>query len=68
MNFMFVTLFNKIPLCIFKQNTLVNTVVKNGQAVSKTFFKKALPEQCHWNKSIAQDVRNKQGYTSVFFH
>lgn len=34
MNFMFVTLFNKIPLCIFKQNTLVNALVKNGQPVS----------------------------------
>lgn len=34
MNFMFVTLFNKIPLCIFKQNTLVNTSVKNGQPAS----------------------------------
>lgn len=34
MNFMFVTLFNKIPLCIFKQNTLVNALVRNGQPVS----------------------------------
>lgn len=34
MNFMFVTLFNKIPLCIFKQNTLVNNSDKNGQPVS----------------------------------
>lgn len=31
---MFVTLFNKISLCIFKQNTLVNTLGKNGQPVS----------------------------------
>lgn len=34
MNFMFVTLFNKIPLCIFKQNTLVNPSAKNGQPLS----------------------------------
>lgn len=61
---MFVTLFNKIPLCIFKQNTLVNTIwwveVENGHVVNE--IQNCVPKNIVKINRIICNSNNKYGF------
>lgn len=61
---MFATLFNKIPLCILKQNTSMNTIwwdgYENGHLVNG--IQNSTQKNVQINRSI-YDSNNKYGYS-----
>lgn len=61
---MFATLFNKIPLCIFKQNTPVNTIwwdgVENGHLVNE--IQNCIQKNVVKINRIIYNLNNKYGY------